>query len=66
VSVIAAVVVAIITSIHIVIARIGSTVSVISSIRSAVTILEALTTTAVVIAVAPGLLGGRWYPKGTF
>jgi hypothetical protein len=25
-----------------------------------------LTTAAVVIAVAPGLLGGRWYPKGTF
>jgi hypothetical protein len=23
-----------------------------------------LTTIAVVIAVAPGLLGGRWYPKG--
>jgi hypothetical protein len=65
-SVIAAVVAAIITSIPIVIARIGSTVSVISSITSTVTILEALTTTAVVIAVAPGLLRGRWYPKGTF
>jgi hypothetical protein len=25
-----------------------------------------LTTTAVVIVVAPGLLGGRWYPEGTF
>jgi hypothetical protein len=25
-----------------------------------------LTTTAVVIAVAPSLLGGRWYPKSTF
>jgi hypothetical protein len=25
-----------------------------------------LTTTAVVIVVAAGLLGGRWYPKGTF
>jgi hypothetical protein len=25
-----------------------------------------LTTTAVIIAIAPGLLGGRWYPKGTF
>jgi hypothetical protein len=24
-----------------------------------------LTTIAVIIAVAPGLLGGRWYPKGT-
>jgi hypothetical protein len=65
-SVIAAVVVAIITSIPIVIARIGSMVTVISSIRSTVTIVEALTTTEVVIAVAPGLLGGRWYPKTTF
>jgi hypothetical protein len=64
-SVLAAVVAAIITSISIVIARIGSTVTVISSIRSTVTIVEALTTTAVVIAVALGLLGGRWYPKGT-
>jgi nicotinic acetylcholine receptor alpha-3 len=63
-SVIAAVVAAIITSIPIVIARIGSTVSVISSIRLTVTILEAFTTIAVVIAVAPGLLGGRWYPHG--
>jgi hypothetical protein len=36
-----------------------------SSIRSMVTIVEALTTTAVVIAVASGLLRGRWYPKGT-
>jgi hypothetical protein len=34
------------------------------SIRSMVTIVEALTTTVFVIAVAPGLLGGRWYPKG--
>jgi hypothetical protein len=25
-----------------------------------------LTTIAVVIVVAPGLLGGRWYPKSTF
>jgi hypothetical protein len=25
-----------------------------------------LTTIAVVIAVAPGPLGGRWYPKGMF
>jgi hypothetical protein len=24
-----------------------------------------LTTIAVVIVVAPGLLGGRWYPEGT-
>jgi hypothetical protein len=64
-SVLVAVVAAIITSISIVIARIGSTVTVISSIRSTVTIVEALTTTAVVIAVALGLLGGRWYPKGT-
>jgi hypothetical protein len=65
-SVIAAVVTTTITSISIVNARIWSTVSVISSIRSTVTILEALTTTAVVIVVAPGLLRGRWYPKGTF
>jgi hypothetical protein len=64
-SVLATIVAAIITSISIVIARIGSTVTVISSIRSTVTIVEALTTTAVVIAVALGLLGGRWYPKGT-
>jgi hypothetical protein len=64
-SVIAAVIAAIITSIPIVIARIGSTVTVISSIRSTIAILEALTTVAVVIAVAPGLLGGGWYPKGT-
>jgi hypothetical protein len=55
----------IITSIPIVIGRIGSAVMVISSIRSTVAILEALTTIAVVIAVAPGLLGGRWYPQGT-
>jgi hypothetical protein len=27
-------------------------------------ILEALITIAVIIVVAPGLLGGRWYPKG--
>jgi hypothetical protein len=64
-SVIAAVVAAIITSIPTVIARIGSMVIVTSSIRSMVTIVEALTTTAVVIAVASGLLRGRWYPKGT-
>jgi hypothetical protein len=25
-----------------------------------------LTTTTAVIAIAPGLLGGRWYPEGTF
>jgi hypothetical protein len=65
-SVIAAVAAVIITSIPIVIVRIGSTVSVVSSIRSTVTILEVLTTTTFVIAVAPSLLGGRWYPKGTF
>jgi hypothetical protein len=64
-SVIAAVVAAIITSIPIVIARIGSTVTVISSIRSTVATLEVLATIAVVIAVAPGLLGGGWYSKGT-
>jgi hypothetical protein len=29
-------------------------------------IVEALTPIAVVIAVAPSLLGGRWYSKGTF
>jgi hypothetical protein len=40
-------------------------VTVISSIRSTVAILEALTTIVVVIAVAPGLLGSRWYPEGT-
>jgi hypothetical protein len=38
---------------------------VISSIRSTVTIFGALATITVVIAVAPGLLGGRWYSKGT-
>jgi hypothetical protein len=38
---------------------------VISSIRSTVTIVEALTTIAVAVAVAPGLLNGRWYSKGT-
>jgi hypothetical protein len=37
---------------------------VISSIRSTVTILEALATIAVVVAVTPGLLGGRWYHEG--
>jgi hypothetical protein len=63
-SVIVAVITAIIMSIPIIIARIGSAVTVISSIRSTVAILEALTTIAVVIAVAPGLLGGRWYPEG--
>jgi hypothetical protein len=40
-------------------------VTVISSIRSTVTIVEALTTVAVVVAVAPGLLGGRRDSKGT-
>jgi hypothetical protein len=62
-SVIAAVVAAIITSIPIVIARIGSAVTVISSGRRLR--FEALATIAVVIVVAPGLLGGRWYSKGT-
>jgi hypothetical protein len=28
-------------------------------------VVEALTTIAVVVVVAPGLLGGRWYSKGT-
>jgi hypothetical protein len=28
-------------------------------------IVEALATIAIVVAVAPDLLGGRWYPKGT-
>jgi hypothetical protein len=64
-SVIAAVVVAIITSIPIVNVRIWSTVMVILSIRSMVTIVEALTTVAVVVVVVPGLFGGRWYSKGT-
>jgi hypothetical protein len=27
-------------------------------------IVEALAAIAVVIAVTPGLLGGRWYPEG--
>jgi hypothetical protein len=64
-SVIMAVVAAIIMSIPILVARIGPTVMVISSIRSTVMIVEALTTIAVVVVVAPGLLGGRWYSKGT-
>jgi hypothetical protein len=65
ISVIEAVVEVIITSIPIVVARIGSMVTVISSIMSTVTIVEVLNTITVVIAVAPGLLGGRWYSKGT-
>jgi hypothetical protein len=64
-SVVAAIVAAIITSIPIVVARIGSTVTIISSIRFSVTVVEALTTIAVVVVVAPSLLGGRWYSKGT-
>jgi hypothetical protein len=64
-SVIAAVVTVIITSIPIVIARIGLAVTVISSIRSTVTIVEALATVTVVVAVASGLLGGRWDSKDT-
>jgi hypothetical protein len=64
-SVIAAVVAVIVTLILVIIARIGSTVVVISSIRSTVTIVEALTTIAVVVVVAPGILGGKWYSKGT-
>jgi hypothetical protein len=58
-SVIAAIVVVIITSIPIVIARIGPAVMVVSSIGSTVTIFKALTTIADIVAVAPGLLGGR-------
>jgi hypothetical protein len=64
-SVIAAVVAVIITSIPIVVVSVGSTITIISSIRSTVTIVEALTTIAVVVVVAPSLLGGRWYSKGT-
>jgi hypothetical protein len=64
-SVIAVVVAAIITSIPIVVARIGPTVMVISSIRSTVMIVKAFTTIVVVVVVAPSLLGGRWYSKGT-
>jgi hypothetical protein len=63
-SVIAAVLAAIIMLITIVIAKIGHAVKVISSIRPTVTIVEALATVAVVIAVASGLLGGRWDSKG--
>jgi hypothetical protein len=63
-SVIAAVVAAIIMSIPIVIARIGLAVTVISSTRSTVTIVGALSTVAVVVAVASGLIGGRWDSKG--
>jgi hypothetical protein len=63
-SVIVVVVAAIITSIPTVIARIGLAVTVISSIRSTVTIVKALATVTVVIAVASGLLGGRWDSKG--
>jgi hypothetical protein len=40
-------------------------VTVISSIRSTVTVVESLTTTTAVIAIASGLLVGRWYSKGT-
>jgi hypothetical protein len=64
-SVIAVVVAAIIESIPIVIVRIGPAVMVISSIRSMVTIVEVLSTFAVIVAVASGLLGGRWDSKGT-
>jgi hypothetical protein len=64
-AVVEAVVAAIITSIPIVVARIGPVVTVISSIRSMVTIVEALDTVAVAVAVASGLLGGRWDSKGT-
>jgi hypothetical protein len=63
-SVIAAVFAVIITLIPIVIAKIGLAVTVISSIRSTATIVEALDTVAVVVAIASGLLGGRWYSKG--
>jgi hypothetical protein len=44
---------------------IGSAVTVISSIMWKVTIVEALATVATVVAVASGLLGGRWDSKGT-
>jgi hypothetical protein len=64
-SVSTAVVAVIITSIHIVIARIGPAVTVISLIISTVTIVEALATVAVIVAVASGLLGGRWDSKDT-
>jgi hypothetical protein len=60
-----ALVAAIITSIHIVITRMGPAVTVISLIISTITIVEALATVAIVVAVASGLLGGRWDSKGT-
>jgi hypothetical protein len=63
--VITAVVAAVITSIPIVIARIRLAITVISSIRSTVTIVEGLATVAVVVAIASGLLGGRWDSTGT-
>jgi hypothetical protein len=63
--VIAVVVEAVITSLPIIIVRIRPAIAVILSIRSTVTIVEALATVAVVVAVASGLLGGRWDSKGT-
>jgi hypothetical protein len=44
---------------------IGPVVTVISSIRSTVTVFEVLASAPVVVVVAPGLLGGRRYSKGT-
>jgi hypothetical protein len=64
-SIVAAIVTVIITSIPIIIAGIGPAVTVISSIRSTVMIVEALTTIAIIVAVASGLLGGRRNSKGT-
>jgi hypothetical protein len=63
--VITAVVATIIMPIPIVIARIGPAVTVILSIRSTITIVKALATVAVIVAIASGLLGGRWDFKGT-
>jgi hypothetical protein len=62
---IAAIVAAVIMSVPIIITRIGPAITVISSIRSTVAIIEALTTVAVVVAVAPDLFGGRRDSKGT-
>jgi Na+/serine symporter len=64
-SVIAAVLVAIITSIPVIVAMIGPAITVITSIRSAVTVVETLVTVLVVVVVALCLLGFRGYSKGT-
>jgi hypothetical protein len=58
-SVIATIVAAIITSIHVVIARIGSAIAEITSIRSTVPVVEALAAVRVVVVVSLGLLGVR-------